>query len=135
MLKTQNHRSNWNAPTITTTQVLDNWLPFQSFEADVTVMRPCVIGFTALQEKSERGDGWDAVVSRWTKTAFLQPGPNKIIGSIKQPNDYAIASKWGKVVRFEIFMYAPHAGESIFVDNIRLTSAPVAALPKRSFSV
>ena len=44
-------------PTITTTQVLDDWLPYQTFLADVTVSRPCIVGFTALQEKSKRGDG------------------------------------------------------------------------------
>ena len=28
----------------------------------------------------------------------------------------------GKVVRFEIFLYNPHDGESIWVDNLRLSS-------------
>src|SRR5271165_6692619 len=42
-------------PTITTTQVPDDWTPYQTFKADVTVGRTCVVGFTALQEKSKRG--------------------------------------------------------------------------------
>ena len=54
-----------------------------------------------------------------------------MIGAIKQPNDYAIASKSGKAASLEIFTYSPHAGESIFVDNIRLTSAKAAVPPKR----
>jgi hypothetical protein len=109
-------------PTITTTQVADDWLPFQTFHADVTVGRPCVVGFTALQEKSKRGDGYDLSVSRWTKTAFLRPGANHVSASIHPPNETSISAKWGKVVRFEIFMYNPHDGESIYVDNIRLTA-------------
>jgi hypothetical protein len=118
-------------PTITTTQVLDDWLPYKTLHADVTVSRPCVVGFTALQEKSQRGEGWDALVSRWTKTAFLQAGSNHVTAPIPQPNDYAISSKWGKVVRFEIFMYAPHDGETIFVDNIRLSARKDAAPPPK----
>jgi hypothetical protein len=46
-------------PTITTTQVAGDWLPYQTFQADVTVSRSCLVGFTALQEKSQRGGGWD----------------------------------------------------------------------------
>jgi hypothetical protein len=107
-------------PTITTTQVLDNWLPYQTFLADVTVSRPCLVGFTALQEKSKRGDGYDLSVTRWTKTAFLRQGTNHVSASVPNINDAAIHARWGKVVRFEIFMYEPHVGESIYVDNIRL---------------
>jgi hypothetical protein len=107
-------------PTITTTRVLDDWLPYHTFQADVTVSRPCVVGFTALQEKSKRGDGYDLSVSRWTKTAFLRKGTNHVSASIHPPNETSISARWGKVVRFEIFMYNPRDGESIYVDNIRL---------------
>src|SRR5207253_7215736 len=37
-------------------------------------------------------------------------------------NDYAINKKWGKVTRFEIFMYSPKDGESIYVDEIFLSA-------------
>jgi hypothetical protein len=114
-------------PTITTTRVPDDWLPYHTFQADVTVSRPCLVGFTALQEKSQRGDGYDRSISRWTKTALLRPGTNHVSASIRQPNQNAISAKWGKVVRFEIFMYNPHDGESIYVDNIRLKTEKEAA--------
>src|SRR5262249_24619423 len=45
-------------------------------------------------------------------------------------NKYSVNAKNGPVVRFEIFMYQPHDGESIFVDNVRLSTArevPAAA--------
>ena len=123
-------------PTVSTAQVLDDWLPYQTFHADVTAARPCLVGFTAMQEKSKRGSGWDPAISRWTKTAFLQKGTNHVVGSIVMPNDYAIAAKWGKVVRFEIFLYSPHEGESIYVDNIRLSPVKhVPAIRKQQFSV
>lgn len=109
-------------PTITTTQVLENWMPYETFQADVTASRQCLVGFTALQEKSQRGGGWDPVVSRWTKTEFLKAGKNTVTGLIHDSNNYSINAKLGKVVRFEIFMYNPHEGESIYVDNIRLST-------------
>jgi hypothetical protein len=124
---------NW--PTVTTGQVLDDWLPYQTFKADVTVERPCVVGFTAMQEKSMRGGGWDATVSRWTKTAFLQKGANHVAATVPGPNDYSINAKWGKVVRFEVFLYRPHDGESVFVDNVRLTTEKLPAPEKARFTV
>jgi hypothetical protein len=111
-------------PTITTTAVPGDWMPYWTFRADVTAGRHCVVGFTVLHEKSKRGGGWDATVSRWTKTEFLRPGKNTVTGSIHDPDGYyAINAKLGKVVRFEVFMYNPHPGESIYVDNIRLSRA------------
>jgi hypothetical protein len=44
----------------------------------------------------------------------------------------ALNPKRGKVVRFEIFMYKPHEGESIFVDNIRLTTKKVDRPPAKA---
>jgi hypothetical protein len=110
-------------PTITTTQVPADWMPYWTFKADVTTSRHCLVGFTVLQEKSQRGGGWDPTVSRWTKTAFLQPGKNTLAALIHDSNNYSINAKLGPVVRFEIFMYSPHEGESIYVDNIRLSTA------------
>jgi hypothetical protein len=122
-------------PTVTITQVLDDWLPYQTFRADVTVDRPCVVGFTALQEKSVRGGGWDACISRWAKTALLRKGTNHVAATIPQPNDYSISARWGKVVRFEVFMYRPHDGESVFVDNVRLTTEKLPPPGKTRFTV
>jgi hypothetical protein len=110
-------------PTITTTQIPEDWGPYGAFKADVTVSRECVVGFAAYQEKSLRGTGWDAGISRWARTFFLKPGKNAIVAPVPDPsgNPYAPHPKYGKMTRFEIFMYDPHEGESIYVDNIRLT--------------
>ena len=110
-------------PTITTTHVPADWMPYWTFKADVTASRNCLVGFTVMQEKSQRGGGWDPTVSRWTKTAFLQPGKNTVAALIHDSNNYSINAKLGPVVRFEIFIYSPHEGESIYVDNIRLSTA------------
>jgi hypothetical protein len=123
-------------PTVTTTRVPEDWAGFNTFKADVTVDRNCLVGFTAMQEKSTRATGWDGGISRWTKTEFLKPGKNSVVGSIRMPNDYAVHPKWGKVTRLEIFMYNPRDGEVIYVDNIRLTSEKTVTPPaKNEFTV
>jgi hypothetical protein len=116
-------------PTLTTTAVPEDWMPYATFRADVTVGRHCLVGFTVLQEKSQRGGGWDPTVSRWTKTEFLKPGKNTVTGPLHDSNNYAINVKNGKVVRFEMFLYAPHEGESIYVDNIRLSTVKESPQP------
>jgi hypothetical protein len=122
-------------PTVTTAQVAQDWLAYPTFQADVTASRPCVVGFAIMQEKSERGGGWEALISRWTKTAFLQAGKNRVTASLPQPNNYALHAKWGKIVRFEIFMFNPREDESIYVDNIRLGTAKLPAPKKTDFTV
>jgi hypothetical protein len=119
-------------PTITTTHVDDEWLHHPTFEADVFVPRDCVVGFCVMQEKSQRGEGWGEMVSRWTKTEFCRAGANHVAGTIPQNNEYALHAKWGKVVRFEVFMYQPRDGEAIYVDSIRLThTKPAPAAPTK----
>jgi hypothetical protein len=118
-------------PTITTTQVGDDWLAYQTFLADVTVSRSCVIGFTVLQEQSQRGGTWDEMVSRWTKTQILTPGTNQVLAPLRPNVGDTLNPKRGKVVRFEIFMYNPHDRESIYVDNIRLTTRKDERTPAR----
>jgi hypothetical protein len=108
-------------PTITTPLQPEDWTAYQRLSADVTVTRPCLVGLTVLQEKSSRKEGWEPVVSRWTKTIFAQPGRNALSEPLHRNDWQAIMPKLGPVVRFEIFLYAPHPGESIWIDNIRLS--------------
>src|SRR5262249_8571666 len=88
-------------------------------------------GFTVLQEQSKRGSGYDENVSRWTKTAFLKPGKNQVSAPLRPGVGDNVNPKRGKVVRFEIFMYCPHAGESIYVDNTRLTAQKEERQPQK----
>lgn len=108
-------------PTLTTTSVTSDWNPWETFEADVAVGRACVVGFTVLQERSQRGEGYEESTSRWTKTVFLKPGKNHISLALRPGSGNPLDPKRGKVVRFEIFMYNPHADEAVYIDNIRLS--------------
>lgn len=122
-------------PAITTTQIAGDWELYRTFKADVTVNRACVVGFRALQQKSRRDESWDGLISRWVKTAFVHPGTNTIVAPIHPPNDYSINARFGRVIRFEIFMYEPHKGESIEVGNIRLSDEAPPADKPRAFRV
>jgi len=123
-------------PTITTALPREDWMGFHRLCADITVTRPCLVGLSVLQEKSSRKEGWGPVISRWTKTIFAQPGRN-LLSEPLHPNDWqAILPKWGPVVTFEIFLYAPHPGESIWIDNVRLiTKKDREPETKREFKV
>jgi hypothetical protein len=59
---------------------------------------------------------------RWTKTALLRKGTNHVAATIPQPNDYSISVRWGKVVRFEVFMR--HRSPLMYVD---LSSVPAGS--------
>ena len=123
-------------PTVTTALPNEDWMAFHRLKADLWVTRPCLVGFTVLQEKSSRKEGWDPVVGRWTKTVLAQPGRNEVSEVLHRNDWQAIVPKLGPVVRFEIFMYAPHEGESIWVDNVRLTAKKDKEPEiKRSFTV
>lgn len=123
-------------PTLTTTSVPADWNAWQTLQADIAVSRPCVVGFTVLQEGSKRGDGYDEAVSRWTRTLFLKAGKQEITAALKPGYGPIVDPKRGKVVRFEIFMYNPGKGESIYIDNIRLSKTKeVQPLGKLSVSV
>jgi len=124
-------------PAITTTKIPlpGDWKEFQTFKADVTVSRPCLVGFRIMQEKSVRDSTWEGDISRWEKTALLPAGRTEIVAALHQINEYAVASRWGKVVALEIYMYRPHKGEAIYVDNLRLSMDRVFPGPPTRFSV
>src|SRR6185436_10866635 len=119
-------------PSVATAAVPEDWTPWKTLTAEVTVGRSCLIGFQAVQEKSLRDDGWDGCISRWARTVFLKPGKNEIRASLEDPsgNGYGLnPKKYGKVTSFEIFLYAPHAGESIEVGPIRLMREKTPSTP------
>ena len=133
-LKITFSRGEW--PALVTTNVRPDWNRFETFKADVTADRPCLVGFLVMQEKSSREHTWEGDISRWVKTALLRPGSNEISAPLHHPNDYSISQRYGRVVSLEIFLYQPRMGESIYVDNIRLSPRKEAApIVKTKFKV
>ena len=110
-------------PSIRTAAVPEDWTPWKTLAAEVTVGRPCLVGFVAVQEKSARDHGWDGLISRWSRTVFLKPGKNDVRASLEDPsgNGYGInPKKYGKVTSLEIFFYAPREGETMEIGPVRL---------------
>jgi hypothetical protein len=101
-------------PAIATPAPLEDWTPYKQFQAGVTASRTCVVAFrlVGLDDKNHHG---------WVKLALLKKGHNVV-------TDLAPALKGP--TQFEILMYAPHKGETLLVDDIRVsTDAPLMATP------
>ncbi len=98
-------------PAIATRSPLEDWTAYKSFRADVTASRTCLAAFriVAPEDKDHRG---------WVKLALLHKGRNAVVD---------VAPTWKGPAQFEILMYAPHGGETLYVDNIRLSSEVTTA--------
>src|SRR4051812_39498591 len=88
-----------------------------------------------MQEKSLRGGDWDATISRWTKTALLQPGRNTVVGSLKQPTAAAAHRRGGRVARLEVSLYRRGEGETTPLDTARLSKPPLPPPSPTRFTV
>jgi hypothetical protein len=93
---------------------LDDWTPYKSFRVDVTAGRTCLAAFRVVSrdDKEHRG---------WVKLALLHQGRNAVVD---------VAPPLKGPTQFEIILYAPHEGEALYVDNIRVsTEATQTATP------
>ena len=120
-------------PTIATAAVPEDWTSWKTFAAEITVGRNCLVGFQAVQEKSLRDQGWDGVISRWSKTLFLKPGKNDVRMSLEDAsgNGYGLnPKKYGQVTSLEIFFYTPHAGETMEIHGLRLLREKTSQAPR-----
>ncbi|HUT34808.1 MAG TPA: DNRLRE domain-containing protein, partial [Planctomycetota bacterium] len=75
---------------------------------------------------SKYGTSYSDGTSRWEFAARLEPGKNSLVVAAPAYADRL----WKDVQNVDIYMYQPHEGESITVDNIRLsTEVPKAVSP------
>jgi hypothetical protein len=111
-------------PTVATRSPVEDWTGWRTFKAEVSAPRRCVAAFRVVGLDDERHHGW-------AKLALLEKGRNVVV-------DYAPAYgqqfgpqvKKGAATQFEILMYAPHDGESLWVHDVRLaTEAPRITTP------
>lgn len=100
-----------------------DWTEFQTLRADVTVDRPCIVGFRALQARSLEPEMIKKFDGRacWDKTATLEPGRNEIT-VVLHDRSYPLNPKLGDVVRFAIYAYKPADGLTVYVDRVRVCS-------------
>ena len=107
-------------PTISTRSPLDDWRPYKTFSADVTADRTCMVVFRVMTGTGKYGTGWNEGCSRWEFAARVEPGKNTVVTDAPHRLWNAIFNK--DVRTFEIYIYQPHEGETITIDNIRLST-------------
>jgi len=108
-------------PTVVCTRAPhpEMWFGYKTFRADVTVPRECAVVFRFVYEKTSRKWGWTSNHSRRVKIARCEKGRNAIVDYIRFPGS---EKALGKPVTLEIYMLRPRKGESIAIDNIRLST-------------
>jgi len=117
-------------PAVATRSPIDTWGSYRTFKADVTAGRKCLVAFRVVRLDDERHHGW-------VKIALLQKGRNVVIDQAPAVGGRENSlGGWGQpfkepvATQFEILMYAPHDGESLWVHEVRLsTEAPQEATP------
>ena len=109
-------------PSVFTEKVaIADWSQYKTLCADVFLERDALVVFRALQEKSTRDNGWDGYMGRFERAALMKKGHHSMVALLNTKRDHQFRPTYGSVVRFEIALYDALEGESIFVDNIRLS--------------
>lgn len=112
-------------PTIATKPALDDWRTYRALHATVTAPRTCMVVFRVMTESGKYGAAYSEGVSRWEFAARCVAGKNELATPAPRSN-----ALWNKITSFEIYMYNPREGESITVDDLRLsTDRPEAVSP------
>jgi len=115
-------------PTVSTKSPLDDWRPYNAFQADVTASRTCLVVFRVMSETSKYGSGYNDGCSRWEFAARVEAGKNTV--TARAPKQLWNNVRNQDVRTVQIYIYQPHEGESITVDNIRLsTEKPQTVAP------
>jgi hypothetical protein len=117
-LKLTFHGGDW--PTIGTTKipVKGTWKPFQTLKADLTVDRPSVAYFRIGQGKPDD----KRKQPYWEKTMILLPGRNEVTLMIRHGINMAVIDpRKGDITSFLIGMYKPQKGQTLLVEQVRLS--------------
>ncbi len=108
-------------PTVACAEVPrpEMWRGFKTFRADVHAPRTCAVVFRLMYEKSSRKFAWTPNGSRVVKIARCEKGKNEIVDYLRFHSSF---EQHGRPASLEIYMLRPRKGESIYIDNIRLSS-------------
>jgi hypothetical protein len=107
-------------PVIGTTRVpvKGNWKAFQTLKAVLTVDRPSVAYFRICQGQPDD----KPQQPRWEKTLILLPGRNEVTLLIRHGLSSAVIDpNKGDITSFHIGMFQPVAGQTLLVQNVRLS--------------
>ncbi len=107
-------------PVIGTTKIPSkgNWKAFQTLKAVLTVDRPSVAYFRICQGQPDDKPRQP----RWEKTLILQPGRNEATLMIRRGLGSAVIDpNKGDITSFLIGMFQPVKGQTLLVENVRLS--------------
>jgi len=103
------------------------WGEYETLKLEVTADRPALVAFRGLQEKSKLdGTDWDSIMSRWNQVAYLKAGLNHIQVPIRGTWD-PMNDNLGNVKTIMILLHSPASGQTIYVDNVRLSADKMPA--------
>ncbi len=111
------HGGRWPGVADAKLPIGGDWQEFNSIKLDMTADRPTLAGLRITQRKSPEDVG-----AVWDRTIYLAPGKNEIQLYLKHPEGWGpIAGKYGDVVSLAIYAYRPADGQTLYVDNVRLS--------------
>jgi hypothetical protein len=121
-------------PGISTTTIpVTDWKPFATFHADIAAARDCLVLLRAAP-KDPKPKGADAEAS-FIKIARLYPGKNHV-EDIIGIGAYGGLSRKQPVAEFDIALLDAKDGDTLTIDNIHLSDAPLTtASPYRNKTV
>lgn len=115
-LKIRFDGGDWPALGTTNIPVKGNWKSFQTLKAELTVDRPSVAYFQIGQGKPD-DKGKQPL---WQKTMILASGRNDVTLMFRHGIG-ALDSGRGDITSFVIGMYQPQKGQTLLVQNVRLS--------------
>jgi len=110
----------WPAIGTTKVPVKNNWKPFQTLKADLTVDRPSTAYFRICQATPSNPK--EPRSACWEKTMTLLPGRNEVTLALITASGPVIKPQKGDVTSFIIGMFQPEKGQVLMVGNVRLRS-------------
>lgn len=115
-LKIRFEGGDWPSVGTTAIPITGNWKSFQTLKADLTVDRPCVAYFRIGQGKPD-DKGKQAA---WQRTMMLAPGRNDVTLMIRYGLGPLDPGR-GDITSFAIGMYQPVKGQTLLIENVRLS--------------
>jgi hypothetical protein len=119
-LKLRFDGGDWPALGTTNIPVKGNWKSFQTLKADLTLDRPGVAYFRICQGKPDANEKGKQPC--WQRTMILASGRNDVTLMIRHGLSSSVIDPGrGDIASFVIGMYQPAKGQTLLVENIRLS--------------
>jgi len=111
------HGGTWPGIVNTRLPVGGDWQEFNAIKLDLTVDKELLAGLRITTRKTPQEYG-----AVWERTIYLLPGKNEVLLYLKHPEGWgALGAKFGEVFSLAIYAYRPGSGQTLTIDNVRLS--------------